>query len=435
MSGKEYGVRGGLSRRDFLKVSGAGLAGITAFGAAACGGSGGGQGGMEGSIEVWIMQPGSDELEGLLQGFADDFMSENEGAEVSLQFVPWANAHDQFVTAIGGGQVPDLAEMGTTWTPEFASLGGLSALDDEVGSGYIESLVQSGTYEGQSYGLPWYGGARSLIYRSDVLDELGIAVPESWDELVQAGQRITQEREDIFPLGVIGDYNHMFLPMVWQAGGEIAEQNGDAWVSRMDSPEAIEAFGVYGEMFRELDFSPDGALNWNSADLRDAFTNGDFAMMVGGGWDLAAILDGASEMEGNVQAALLPEGPGGNRDTFAGGSHLVVFEESENKELATAFANFLLADERVSEFAGELGFLPGTESGIEASEQANDELYLPFTDQLLQHSRTYPPVPEWGGFEGEAIFVNAIQNIMRGEAEVEDAMTEVANTMNEEFEG
>ena len=184
-----------------------------------------------------------------------------------------------------------------------------------------------------------------------------------------------------------------------------------------------------------MDFSPDGALNWNSADLRDAFTNGDFAMMVGGGWDLAAILDGAPEMEGNVQAALLPEGPGGNRDTFAGGSHLVVFEESENKELATAFANFLLADDRVSEFAEALGFLPGTESGIEASEQASEELYAPFTDQLMQHSRTYPPVPEWGGFEGEAIFVSAIQNIMRGESEVEEAMTEVASTMNEEFEG
>lgn len=69
---------------------------------------------MSGSIEVWIMQPGSDEIEGLLKGFADDFMQENKGAEVNLQFVPWANAHDQFVTAVGGGQVPDLDEMGTT---------------------------------------------------------------------------------------------------------------------------------------------------------------------------------------------------------------------------------------------------------------------------------------------------------------------------------
>lgn len=431
MDTRGYGSRG-LSRRDFLKVSSAGLAGVAALGAAACGGTGGDQGG---SIEVWIMQPGSDELEGLLQGFADDFMQENEGSEISLQFVPWANAHDQFVTAVGGGQVPDLAEMGTTWTPEFAALGGLSPIGDELGSGgYIESLADSGTYEGESYGLPWYGGARAFIYRSDVLDELGIAVPESWEEIIGAGRRIKQEREDIFPFGVVGDYNHMFLPMVWQAGGEIAVEEGDAWRSGMDSPEAVEAFGTYGEMFREMNFSPAGALNWNSADLRDAFTNGDFAMMVGGGWDLAAILDGAPELEGKVRAALLPEGPGGNRDTFAGGSHLVVFEESGNKELATAFAEYLLADERVSRFAGELGFLPGTRSGVESTGQAGEELYAPFTEQLLDHSRTYPPVPEWGSFEGEAIFVNAIQNIMRGEEEVEAAMTEVASKMNQEFE-
>lgn len=439
MGRKETIMRRGISRRDFLKIGGAGIAGAALLGTAACGGgNGGGAGGggdsgaSEGSIEVWIMQPGSDELEELVRGFSDEFVEANSGAEVNVQFVPWASAHDRFVTAIGGGQVPDVAEMGTTWTPEFGALGAFSSVDEQLTGDYISSLVESGTVQGTAYGLPWYGGARSLIFRSDVLEDLGLEPPATWDDIVTVGEAIMEETE-MFPFGAIGDYRHQFLPMVWQAGGEIAVQNGDTWESRMDSPEAIEAFEFYASLFRDRQFAPEGALTWNSVDLRGAFENGDFAMMVGGGWDVPAITSSAPDLEGSLGTSVLPEGPGGNPDTFAGGSHLVVFEESQNKELATAFAEFMLEPERVSQFTEQLGFLPGTTEGVEQSGYEDDETLAPFAQQITDYSRTYPPTPEWGGFEGETLFVNAMQEIMQGDRGAEEALAEVANTMNEEF--
>ena len=88
-----------------------------------------GGGSATGPLQVWIMEPGSPDLRAFFTGATDEFESAHPGDGVEVQFVPWASAHDQFVTAIGGGQVPDVAEMGSTWTPEFGDIGALEPAD------------------------------------------------------------------------------------------------------------------------------------------------------------------------------------------------------------------------------------------------------------------------------------------------------------------
>lgn len=388
--------------------------------------------GADGEITVWIMQPGSDEVERIVQEAVDAFEAEHDGATVALDFVPWASAHDQFVTAIGAGQTPDVAEMGTTWTPEFAELGGLRAIEGGLGEGYVESLIESGTVDGTAYGYPWYAGARSFIYRTDVFDELGLEVPTTWDELLEAGETIEAET-DLDPINVAGDYVHMLAPMVWQAGGELAVEDGGSWQAAVDSEEGRMAFEAYADLY-ERGWSPEGAVTWTSVDVREAFTNEDAAMMIGGGWDLAAVLGTNPDLEGRVGTALLPEGPGGNSDTFAGGSHFVIFDEAAEPDLAQTFIEFMLQPEQVTAFTEEVGFLPGTVEGVEASSAAGDEVFGTFTTQLVDHSRSYPPTAAWGAIEGDKVFTNAIQQVMQGELTVDEAVAEVDAEMNASFE-
>ncbi|MGH2722317.1 MAG: extracellular solute-binding protein, partial [Actinomycetota bacterium] len=173
--------------------------------------------------------------------------------------------------------------------------------------------------------------------------------------------------------------------------------------------------------------------NWNSLDVRSAFANGDLAMMVGGAWDVEAILKSKPDLKDKIGTALLPAGPAGRRDAFAGGSNLAIFEQSGHKALARAFADFLLAPERVRDFSAQLGFLPGTTAGLRAAAQNEDPLHTPFRTQLEQHSRAYPASPQWGTFEGENLFVTAVQEIMQGRKTAAEAMKAVAQRMNEGF--
>lgn len=380
-------------------------------------------------ITVWIMQPGSEEVERLLEDYTAEF-EEETGASVDLQFVPWTQAHDQFTTAIAAGETPDVAEMGTTWTPEFGDLGVFASQEAEIADDeYVEAVVESGRLEGVAYGLPWYAGARALLYRADVFDELGLEAPTTWDELIAVGETIQAETDmHAFAASVSP---HTFLPMVWQAGGEIAEEvEPGQWESRLDQPEAVEAFDFYASLQRDHGFAPAGALNWDAGDARAAFFNNDAAMLVGLGIDVSVSLEENPDLEGAIGSALLPEGPGGERTTFAGGSHLVVFEDSQAPDTAQAYAEFLLAPERVAEFAGNLGFFPGTVDGIAAMDL--DEHGEVLADMLVNHARTYPPHPAWGGFEGDNLFIDAMQEIIQGR-DAQEVLDEVAERMNAQF--
>src|SRR5438105_15647180 len=99
----------------------------------------------KGPLQVWIMEPGAPELRAFFTSATADFEAAHRGDRVEVQFVPWASAHDQFVTAIGGGQVPDVAEMGSTWTPEFADIGALEPA--ELTGRYVPSLVEGATVD------------------------------------------------------------------------------------------------------------------------------------------------------------------------------------------------------------------------------------------------------------------------------------------------
>lgn len=417
-----------------------------AVAAAACGGGGDGKDGEQaqaaegkaeaatGSIDVWIMEPGAPELKGFFEQATADFEAANPGSKVEVQFIPWASAHDQFVTAIGGRQAPDVAEMGSTWTPEFGDLGDLAPLDDEP-EGYVESLVEGATVDGQVYGVPWYAGARALIYRTDVLAGLGFDhAPATWDELLTIG-RAVRDKTDLAAFGVAGNANHYFLPMVWQNGGEIAREKDGRWASGMDSAEAVEAIQFYADLYAKERFAPEGALSWNARDVRAAFEAGDLAMMIGGAWDLRAIQKAHPELEGKIATALLPAGPAGSQDAFAGGSHLVVFEGTEHEALARRYVDFLAEPERVVAFSESIGFLPGSLAGITSIAASATPLYGTFTKQLTDHSRTYPPTTQWGSFEADGLFTNAVQQVMKGQRTAKEAMAGVAEAMNQAFEG
>jgi N,N'-diacetylchitobiose transport system substrate-binding protein len=108
-----------------------------------------------GSIDVWIMDPGSPALQGVIKDYGTAFQAANPGTTVNVQFVPWAQAHDKFTTSIAGGKVPDVAEMGTTWTPEFADQGAFETVPKAAPGKYVSSLVDAATLDGKVYGKPW----------------------------------------------------------------------------------------------------------------------------------------------------------------------------------------------------------------------------------------------------------------------------------------
>jgi N,N'-diacetylchitobiose transport system substrate-binding protein len=390
---------------------------------------------LSGSIDVWIMDPGSPAVQKVVKQYGTDFQAKHPGTKVNIEFVPWAQAHDKFVTAIAGGKVPDVAEMGTTWTPEFADQGGLVEQPKLKAGDYVSSLVDAATLNGKVYGKPWYAGARALIYRKDILDKAGIdKPPATWDDMMAAAKQIKAKVPNVYPVSYTGLSEHMYLPTIWQAGGQIATQDGDTWKSALNSPEAAKALEYYASFYKD-GLDPKAAVGWEEPDAQTAFINGDVAMLIAGGWTYNSIIDTKPALKDKIGTALEPAGPSGKDTAFAGGSHLVQFQESKNKDLGAAFIDFMLEPTELNKFTSAVGFLPGTTEGIKASGYLDDPVRKPFAEQLLDHSAVYPPSPKWGGLEGANIFDGQVQKVMKGQTTPQAAVAELAKKMDQEFAG
>ena len=170
-----------INRRDFLKISGAGLAGAALLGVAGCGGGGGGGGG--GAVAITLAT--TPDPTGTFQTLIDDFNSENEGQiEVSYrEMQPDSSQYfDQLRTEFQGGSTNiSVFEGDVTWPAQFALPGFVVDLSDrlteEERQGFLEGPLQSNVYEGGTYGVPWRTDAGFLYYRRDLLEEAGISEP------------------------------------------------------------------------------------------------------------------------------------------------------------------------------------------------------------------------------------------------------------------
>ena len=171
-------TRGGanLSRKDFLRLGGAGLAGAALLGAAGCGG--GGQGDGNNIVFSW----GTDDT-GTLPELLDKFNKQNEGNfQVTYREMPSDTGQyfDQLRTEFqaGGGEI-DVIGGDVIWPAQFAAQGWIADLSDRFTDtdAFLPGPMASNRYDGKVWGVPWYTDAGLLYYRKDLLEESGFSEP------------------------------------------------------------------------------------------------------------------------------------------------------------------------------------------------------------------------------------------------------------------
>jgi len=389
-------------------------------------------------LTVWVMEGTNPDAGPFFEGVSTAF-TERTGATLDVQFVPWASAHDKFVTSIAGGTTPDVAEVGTTWAGEFAEAGALVPLDDfveksDVADDLNDGLMEAGTVDGSLYGMPWYAGVRSVVYRTDLFEAAGVEPPTTWDEWVEVGKALKAAHPDVIPMPVAGDSEYGLYPFIWGNGGEIATQEGGTWTSQIDSPEAVEGIAFYTGLATEHGLSTPAATTWKETDLRDAFVRGDAAMILSGSWTPKAILEAAPQLEGKIGAFAIPGPDGGLSPSFTGGSLLSVFETTEDQELAWEFVDLMSTGEFASQWAEATSFFPGVDSLLADAQASDDPLVQPFARQMVEAGKSVPVTPAYGQVQARKTVQAMLQSILSGAKPVEQAAADAAAEMDQTLE-
>lgn len=345
-------------------------------------------------ITVWAMG-----YEGIQIGkMARIFEEQNPGIEIITQSIPWGAAHEKLLTSIIGGVPPDISQMGTTWIPEFQSMDSFEPLDEYIEKSkikeedFFKSSFGIGKINNKVYGIPWYVDTRVLFYRTDILKEAGYnSPPANWNEFLEICTNLTQDTNND---GKVDKYGitlpvkdcQVFLPVLWQNNGSIlSEDCNRITVTENNFAGAVE----YYKKFYDKKAAP---IEDPGYDLIWAFREGIYSMFISGPWMIDIIRKQAPELEGKWGVALLPGKK--NKTSFIGGSHLVIFKGSKNKDIAWKFIEFMSDPDNQLKWFELAGGLPSNCKAWKSGYFSDKPLIEVFGEQLL-HTKSPPNIPQW----------------------------------------
>lgn len=173
-----------------------------------------------------------------------------EGPDVAIQ-VPNTNGAAGAVLNTGNDSAVNYgirnAVLDLTQFPDYADV--ITRFDDSA-------MVQL-QFNGATYGLPETQTFPMMFYRKDILAELGMEIPETWDDVKVA---MTVLAKNQMEFGMLPGES-VFAMLLYQNGG--AYYSPDGSTSALDSEEAIYTFKQYCEFY--TDYKLDKA---TSADQR-----------------------------------------------------------------------------------------------------------------------------------------------------------------------
>lgn len=332
---------------------------------------------------------------------------------------PYDGLHDQLVTAVAGGGLPDVMRMDIIWTPEFAALGALTEVDglpgfDEIKASVFPGALATNAYHDKYYGVPLDTNTQVLIYNTDLVP----TAPKTLDDLRTAAAAMKGTGQWGIGLGGSGGWN--IFPWFWTAGGSVTDDAYTKASGFLDSDKSIAALQWLVDLKKDDLMGP--SVIAGKPDAWGGFQSAKYGMLSDGPWFFPII---GTAMGTNVVPAMLPTGPGGSV-SVVGGENLVTFKSSQHQEAAWAFSRFMLSDEAQMDMAA-VGQLPVTETAAASKAVTNVAYYAPFIEQL-KTAKPRPVTPAW--VKMDPILTDAFEAALRGEKSAADALHEAAGLID-----
>jgi multiple sugar transport system substrate-binding protein len=392
-----------ISRRDFLKISGAGLAGAALLGVAGCGGGGGGQ--EDG--ETTLIFSNGPEPSGTLRTLIDDFNEQHSGEiRVEWREMPADSGtyFDQIRTEFqaGGGDI-DVIVGDVIWPAQLAANGWIVDLSDrfpeEERQAFLDGPIEANTYEGGIYGVPWFTDAGMLYYRRDLLEEAGLdpeQPPQTWSELKDMAQQVQEQTGTQFGFLFQGSNYEggtvNALEYIWTHGGDVLNARGDEVT--IASPESVAGLATARSMIED-GVSPQAVANYAETETHSTFLRGEaiFARNWPYMYGLAGTEDFPDVTPEQIGVAPLPAGEGGESFSGLGGWNFLVNAASDKQDAAWTFIEYMSAPEQQKRFALGGSFLP-TRTELYDNQEILDAIpVIALAREALENAKPRPVSP------------------------------------------
>ena len=372
----------------------------------------------EEKVTLSFLRIGNDEAERAFWQWAiEAFEKENADVRIAYEEAPIGESMDTVLnTRFASGEGVDLIGHGILSVAQRVDANQYMAIDEYFDSwegkdDIMPSVLANGTYNGHVYGLGYSVTPYVFAYRSDLLEEAGIAVPTTWDELADAARELTKKNES----GEV-EFAGFCYP---QTGGNLVELdvfvygNGGQYIVDGE-PTFADNEAISGALSFLRELIPDVSLTYSSSEV-NPFVSGSAAMTLINNAALTTMLKNP-EYEGKVGIALPPNN--GVKASFCGCNMLFIGTKCQNPDAAFRFISFVLSKEATLKRA-EMVKIPVTRTSLVEAYAAMDPMNLA-RSECVTYGTGMPRVTWSTGFQ--AVRNELSQNVVFGDMDIAEAL-------------
>ena len=391
-------------------------------------------------LDIWITT-GRDQST-VLKTMVDDTFTAESGIKVNIKLVQ----ADAILTAVVAGNGPDIVLSVSGWfAVNYAMRNAVEDLTqfadyEDVVKPFYQSILDPLTYNNGShigvYGLPETQDFPLLFYRTDVMEEMDLKVPDTWEELIAELPTIQGDSLTVaipFPDIAIADTS-VLNTMIYQNGGEIYDQ--EAKRTLIDSEAGVAAFKQYVSLYNDYGLP-------TIFDFVSRFRSGEMPMGVASYATYNTLMISAPEIRGLWDFTLVPgtiqEDGSIDRTAHTAGLCCMMIKTDDEKVRNNAweFMKWWVSADAQVRFGREMESVLGASARYQTANRdalrrlawSNEQLAV--LEEQMAHTHGFPEIA--GGYSTTRHMTNAIRRVITTKEDPRETLLTYARTINEEI--
>lgn len=336
---------------------------------------------------------------------------------IDIKTFPFDGLIEKYITAIAGGQAPDIIAVDNNMLPLLISRNLLQPIPGIDKSDFSGAFWEAASANGKLYGVPYRADTSGVFYNKAMFKEAGIAEPAwnwTWDDFLKTAKRLTKG-ESQYGFGISGssaaatDFEAEILPMIWAFGGDVIKDGKMA----LNEPGAIAGLQYWVDLLKKHHVSPSGAVNYDNKDYIEFFLNGRVAMMMGGSNVIPLLKTRAKNIDWDFVQI-----PGGVSKGFGEGYCIPV--GAKHAAAAREYIEWFTEPKTLSRLTIRM---PARASAA-TSAPWSDPMYVKVM-KAATNSKSPPMVSKW--VQIRAVMIQEMQKVLTGSTESVQKAVEIIN--------
>ncbi len=303
-------------------------------------------------LTVWYEKSFSDEANALIEQRFEAFGKE-KGVEVEYEMINAIDLMTKLNAAIEAGNAPDLVTLNMYKVLSYGENNPFLDVTDlmneiDADRAVIKASKDATKIDGKNYFIPFSNSNTLLFLRKDVFEKKGVAIPTTWDELLEAAKKVADPQNGFYGFGMgcgptDEDGENTFRMINWSNGGALYTKDGE--IIADSDPITLEMVTKYKELY-EAGAIPPASSTWGPSGNNGSYLMGESAMVFNAATLYNALKNDPNYAELFANTIVLPPpvGRSGSSVNLNLASGFGINASSSNIETAKEFIKYILDD-------------------------------------------------------------------------------------------